>query len=94
MPKCVIVTLFVVFAGTPSLGIPSGRHVLLNSAAGETVLGSFFSQNYLITVGSYRGTCGWGLIIVEHSSLTLANQQTLLTIVRQEWATGQLTLVD
>lgn len=93
MPKCVIVTLFVVFAGTPSLGIPSGRHVLLNSAAGQTVLGSYFTElsHYCWIVQGYL----WlGLIIVEHSSLTLADQQTLLTIVRQEWATGQLTLVD
>ena len=41
MPKCVVMTQFVVFAGIPSPVIPSGHLMLLNSGVGQTVEGRF-----------------------------------------------------
>ena len=46
MPKHVIMTLFFVFAGTPSIVVPSGHLVSLNSVVGQTFL-DIPSQTFL-----------------------------------------------
>ena len=72
MPKYVIMTLFFIFAGTPSPVVPSGHLGSLNLAVGQRFPGSEVSHNSWIV----EGYLWLGLIVVEHSSLALATELT------------------